>query len=88
MARKWTRPNKRVSRTVAAIDLVDAIPHTIPFRETMKVNRYVGEGMKGQICVGVVFVSNIGRKFRKKLATAALGRTRVFEKPWGDDLHF
>lgn len=74
MARKWTRPNKRVSRTVAAIDAVDGIPHTIPFREMMKANRYVGKGMKGQICVGVVFVSNIGKKILKKTSNSRPGQ--------------
>lgn len=36
MARKWTRTNKRMSRTVAPIDLVDAIPHAISARDMEK----------------------------------------------------
>lgn len=39
MARKWTKINKRVSRTVAAIDVVDAIPHAMPVRNMKKASR-------------------------------------------------
>lgn len=39
MARKWTKTNKRVSRTVASIDVVDAIPHAIPVKNMKKASR-------------------------------------------------
>ena len=39
MARKCTKTNKRVSRTVAAIEVVNTIPHAIPVRNMKKASR-------------------------------------------------